>query len=174
MKTYKGYSKDKISVEDYNQLANGYDVTNEFKKKWEKSFANGIVIPKDDYNQKTLSESPRALIEEEEEKKLGENTKVKEADKRKVEEGLQVRNIAVDSLKDKPNEGPSSAKKKKKTSTSTDYVAYLKEKNDRDFALRSEELKLSQKQLDMEMKESEVRRKKDDAILEILIKPMNK
>ncbi|ESO88608.1 hypothetical protein LOTGIDRAFT_165392 [Lottia gigantea] len=30
-KTYKGYSKDKISVEDYIRLASGQDVTNEFK-----------------------------------------------------------------------------------------------------------------------------------------------
>ncbi|ESO84692.1 hypothetical protein LOTGIDRAFT_168560 [Lottia gigantea] len=37
-KTFKGYSKDKISVEDYIRLASGLDVTNEFKKPWVKSF----------------------------------------------------------------------------------------------------------------------------------------
>ncbi|ESP00355.1 hypothetical protein LOTGIDRAFT_173258 [Lottia gigantea] len=31
-KTFKGYSNDKISVEDYIRLASGHDVTNEFKK----------------------------------------------------------------------------------------------------------------------------------------------
>ncbi|ESO96535.1 hypothetical protein LOTGIDRAFT_159950 [Lottia gigantea] len=46
-KTFKGYSNDKISVEDYIRLASGHDVTNEFKKPWEKSFTNGVVIPKD-------------------------------------------------------------------------------------------------------------------------------
>ncbi|ESP02093.1 hypothetical protein LOTGIDRAFT_157242 [Lottia gigantea] len=33
-KTFKGYSKDKIGVEDYIRLASGHDVTNEFKKPW--------------------------------------------------------------------------------------------------------------------------------------------
>ncbi|ESO99318.1 hypothetical protein LOTGIDRAFT_158399 [Lottia gigantea] len=37
-KTFKGYSKDKISVEDFNQLASGHDVMNEFKKKMGKKF----------------------------------------------------------------------------------------------------------------------------------------
>ncbi|ESO82747.1 hypothetical protein LOTGIDRAFT_155765 [Lottia gigantea] len=46
-KTFKGYSNDKISVEDYVQLASGHDVSNEFKKPWEKSFSNGVVIPND-------------------------------------------------------------------------------------------------------------------------------
>ncbi|ESO85444.1 hypothetical protein LOTGIDRAFT_154938 [Lottia gigantea] len=44
-KTFKGYSKDKISVEGYIRLASGHDVTNEFKKPWVKSFTDGIVIP---------------------------------------------------------------------------------------------------------------------------------
>ncbi|ESO94750.1 hypothetical protein LOTGIDRAFT_160992 [Lottia gigantea] len=38
--TFKGYSNDKIAVEDYIRLASGHDVTNEFKKPWEKSFTN--------------------------------------------------------------------------------------------------------------------------------------
>ncbi|ESO86183.1 hypothetical protein LOTGIDRAFT_167417 [Lottia gigantea] len=46
-KTFKGYSNDKISVEDYVQLASGHDVSNEFNKPWEKSFTNGVVIPND-------------------------------------------------------------------------------------------------------------------------------
>ncbi|ESP04491.1 hypothetical protein LOTGIDRAFT_170735 [Lottia gigantea] len=46
-KTFKGYSNDKISVEDYVQLATGHDVSNEFKKPWERSFTNGVVIPND-------------------------------------------------------------------------------------------------------------------------------
>ncbi|ESO87379.1 hypothetical protein LOTGIDRAFT_166527 [Lottia gigantea] len=46
-KTFKGYSNDNISVEDYVQLASGHDVSNEFKKPWEKSFTNGVVIPND-------------------------------------------------------------------------------------------------------------------------------
>ncbi|ESO82248.1 hypothetical protein LOTGIDRAFT_170160 [Lottia gigantea] len=46
-KTFKGYSTDKISVEDYVQLASGHDVLNKFKKPWEKSFTNGVVIPND-------------------------------------------------------------------------------------------------------------------------------
>ncbi|ESP04448.1 hypothetical protein LOTGIDRAFT_176339 [Lottia gigantea] len=46
-KTFKGYSSDKISVEDYVQLASGHDVSNEFNKPWEKSFTNGVVIPND-------------------------------------------------------------------------------------------------------------------------------
>ncbi|ESO99376.1 hypothetical protein LOTGIDRAFT_158463 [Lottia gigantea] len=46
-KTFKGYSNDKISVEDYVQLATGHDVSNEFNKPWEKSFTNGVVIPND-------------------------------------------------------------------------------------------------------------------------------
>ncbi|ESO91120.1 hypothetical protein LOTGIDRAFT_153554 [Lottia gigantea] len=46
-KTFKGYSNDKISVEDYIRLASGHDVTNEFKKPWVKSFTNGVVIPDD-------------------------------------------------------------------------------------------------------------------------------
>ncbi|ESO87867.1 hypothetical protein LOTGIDRAFT_166168 [Lottia gigantea] len=55
-KTFKGYSNDKISVEDYIQLASGHDLTNEFKKRWENSFTNGIVIPKDDDKQKKVLE----------------------------------------------------------------------------------------------------------------------
>ncbi|ESO98469.1 hypothetical protein LOTGIDRAFT_174280 [Lottia gigantea] len=46
-KTFKGYSNDKISVEDYVQLASGHDVSNEFNKPWEKSFTNRVVIPND-------------------------------------------------------------------------------------------------------------------------------
>ncbi|ESP01481.1 hypothetical protein LOTGIDRAFT_172650 [Lottia gigantea] len=46
-KTFKGYSNDKIAVEDYIRLASGH----EFKKPWEKSFTNGVVIPKDDDQQ---------------------------------------------------------------------------------------------------------------------------
>ncbi|ESO88750.1 hypothetical protein LOTGIDRAFT_165163 [Lottia gigantea] len=46
-KTFKRYSNDKISVEDYVQLASGHDVSNEFNKPWEKSFTNGVVIPND-------------------------------------------------------------------------------------------------------------------------------
>ncbi|ESP01415.1 hypothetical protein LOTGIDRAFT_157596 [Lottia gigantea] len=46
-KTFKGYSNDKISVEDYVQLASGHDVSNQFNKPWEKSFTNGVVIPND-------------------------------------------------------------------------------------------------------------------------------
>ncbi|ESO91836.1 hypothetical protein LOTGIDRAFT_163197 [Lottia gigantea] len=46
-KTFKGYSNDKISVEDYVQLASGHDVSNKFNKPWEKSFTNGVVIPND-------------------------------------------------------------------------------------------------------------------------------
>ncbi|ESP04243.1 hypothetical protein LOTGIDRAFT_170940 [Lottia gigantea] len=46
-KTFKGYSNDKISVEDYVQLASGQDVSNEFNKPREKSFTNGVVIPND-------------------------------------------------------------------------------------------------------------------------------
>ncbi|ESO82750.1 hypothetical protein LOTGIDRAFT_155768 [Lottia gigantea] len=56
-KTFKGYSKDKISIEDYIRLANGHDVTNEFKKPWVKSFTNGVVIPKDDDKQKKVFRS---------------------------------------------------------------------------------------------------------------------
>ncbi|ESO85699.1 hypothetical protein LOTGIDRAFT_155190 [Lottia gigantea] len=46
-KTFKGYSKDQIFVEDNIRLASGLDVTNEFKKPWVKSFTDGIVIPND-------------------------------------------------------------------------------------------------------------------------------
>ncbi|ESO85510.1 hypothetical protein LOTGIDRAFT_154997 [Lottia gigantea] len=53
-KTFKGYSNDKIAVEDYIRLASGHDVTNEFTKPWEKSFTNGVVIPKDDDKQKKV------------------------------------------------------------------------------------------------------------------------
>ncbi|ESO97651.1 hypothetical protein LOTGIDRAFT_152742 [Lottia gigantea] len=56
-KTFKGYSKGKISVEDYIRLASGLDVTNEFKKPWVKSFTNGVVIPKDDDKQKKVFRS---------------------------------------------------------------------------------------------------------------------
>ncbi|ESP04438.1 hypothetical protein LOTGIDRAFT_170831 [Lottia gigantea] len=61
-KTFKGYSKDKISVEDYIRLANGHDVTNEFKKPWVKSFTNGVVIPKDDDKQKKVFRSYLNLV----------------------------------------------------------------------------------------------------------------
>ncbi|ESO98149.1 hypothetical protein LOTGIDRAFT_174325 [Lottia gigantea] len=57
IKTFKGYSKEKITVEDYIRLANGHDVTNEFKKPWVKSFTNGVVIPKDDDKQKKVFRS---------------------------------------------------------------------------------------------------------------------
>ncbi|ESO90503.1 hypothetical protein LOTGIDRAFT_164088 [Lottia gigantea] len=56
-KTFKGYSNDKIAVEDYIRLASGHDVTNEFKKPREKSFTNGVVIPKDDDKQKKVFRS---------------------------------------------------------------------------------------------------------------------
>ncbi|ESP03495.1 hypothetical protein LOTGIDRAFT_171433 [Lottia gigantea] len=39
-KTFKGYSNDKIAVEDYIRLASEHDVTNEFTKPWGKSFTN--------------------------------------------------------------------------------------------------------------------------------------
>ncbi|ESP02059.1 hypothetical protein LOTGIDRAFT_157200 [Lottia gigantea] len=61
-KTFKGYSKDKISVEDYIRLASGLDVTNEFKKPWVKSFTNGVVIPKDDDKQKKVFRSYLNLV----------------------------------------------------------------------------------------------------------------
>ncbi|ESO82895.1 hypothetical protein LOTGIDRAFT_155937 [Lottia gigantea] len=51
-KTFKSYSNDKIGVEDYIQLSSGHYVRSEFNKRWEKSFTNGIVIPKDDDKQK--------------------------------------------------------------------------------------------------------------------------
>ncbi|ESO91867.1 hypothetical protein LOTGIDRAFT_163228 [Lottia gigantea] len=54
---HRGYSKDKISVDDYIRLASGLDVTNEFKKPWVKSFTNGVVIPKDDDKQKKVFRS---------------------------------------------------------------------------------------------------------------------
>ncbi|ESO82653.1 hypothetical protein LOTGIDRAFT_155666 [Lottia gigantea] len=53
-KTFKGYSNNKTSVEDYIQLACGHDVSNEFNKRWERSFTNGVVIPKDDDKQKKV------------------------------------------------------------------------------------------------------------------------
>ena len=46
-KTFKGYTKSKLSVEDYLKLANGEDIENEFDKPWKKSFTDGVVIPKD-------------------------------------------------------------------------------------------------------------------------------
>ncbi|ESO99323.1 hypothetical protein LOTGIDRAFT_158410 [Lottia gigantea] len=61
-KTFKGYSKDKISVEDYIRLASGLDVTNEFEKPWIKSFTNGVVIPKDDDKQKKVFRSYLNLV----------------------------------------------------------------------------------------------------------------
>ncbi|ESO88843.1 hypothetical protein LOTGIDRAFT_165263 [Lottia gigantea] len=61
-KTFKGYSNDKIAVEDYIQLASGHDVTNEFKKPWEKSFTNGVVIPKDDDKQMKVFRSYLTLV----------------------------------------------------------------------------------------------------------------
>ncbi|ESO99333.1 hypothetical protein LOTGIDRAFT_158419 [Lottia gigantea] len=61
-KTFKGYSKDKISVEDYIRLASGLDVTNEFKKPWVKSSTNGVVIPKDDDKQKRVFRSYLNLV----------------------------------------------------------------------------------------------------------------
>ncbi|ESO91852.1 hypothetical protein LOTGIDRAFT_163211 [Lottia gigantea] len=51
-KTFKGYSNNKTSIEDYIQLASGHDVSNEFNKRWERSFTNGVAIPKDDDKQK--------------------------------------------------------------------------------------------------------------------------
>ncbi|ESO91805.1 hypothetical protein LOTGIDRAFT_163165 [Lottia gigantea] len=62
IKTFKGYSKDKITVQDYIRLANGHDVTNEFKKPWVKSFTNGVVIPKDDDKQKKVFRSYLNLV----------------------------------------------------------------------------------------------------------------
>ncbi|ESO97163.1 hypothetical protein LOTGIDRAFT_174549 [Lottia gigantea] len=61
-KTFKGYSNDKIAVEDDIRLASGHDVTNEFKKPWEKSFTNGVVIPKDDDKQKKVFRSYLNLV----------------------------------------------------------------------------------------------------------------
>ncbi|ESO90879.1 hypothetical protein LOTGIDRAFT_163768 [Lottia gigantea] len=61
-KTFKGYSNDKIAVEDYIRLDSGQDVTNEFKKPWEKSFPNGVVIPKDDDKQKKVFRSYLNLV----------------------------------------------------------------------------------------------------------------
>ncbi|ESO85148.1 hypothetical protein LOTGIDRAFT_176070 [Lottia gigantea] len=61
-KTFKGYSKDKISVEDYIRLASGHDVTNEYKKPWVKSFTNGVVIPKADDKQKKVFRSYLNLV----------------------------------------------------------------------------------------------------------------
>ncbi|ESO95570.1 hypothetical protein LOTGIDRAFT_175146 [Lottia gigantea] len=61
-KTLKGYSNDKVDVEDYFQLASGHDVTNEFNKRWEKRFTNGIVIPKDDDTQKKVFKSYLNLV----------------------------------------------------------------------------------------------------------------
>ncbi|ESO92972.1 hypothetical protein LOTGIDRAFT_161999 [Lottia gigantea] len=52
-KTFKGYSNDKIAVEDYIRLASGHDVTNEFKK---------VVIPKDDDKQKKVFRSYLNLV----------------------------------------------------------------------------------------------------------------
>ncbi|ESP03287.1 hypothetical protein LOTGIDRAFT_171633 [Lottia gigantea] len=61
-KTFKGYSNDKIAVEDYIRLASGHDVTNEFKKPWEKSFTNGVVILKDDDKQMQVFRSYLNLV----------------------------------------------------------------------------------------------------------------
>ncbi|ESP03436.1 hypothetical protein LOTGIDRAFT_171373 [Lottia gigantea] len=52
----------KENVEDYIQLPSGHDVTNEFKKRWEKSFTYGIVIPKDDDKQKKVFRSYLNLV----------------------------------------------------------------------------------------------------------------
>ncbi|ESO93002.1 hypothetical protein LOTGIDRAFT_162025 [Lottia gigantea] len=62
IKTFKGYSKDKITVDVYIRLANGHDVTNEFKKPWVKRFINGVVIPKDDDKQKKVFRSYLNLV----------------------------------------------------------------------------------------------------------------
>ncbi|ESO91814.1 hypothetical protein LOTGIDRAFT_163174 [Lottia gigantea] len=59
-KTFKGYSYNKTSVEDYIQLASGHDVSNEFNKRW--SFTNGVVIPKDDDKQKKVFRSYLNLV----------------------------------------------------------------------------------------------------------------
>ncbi|ESO90763.1 hypothetical protein LOTGIDRAFT_163645 [Lottia gigantea] len=56
-KTFRGYSNNKTSVEDYIRLASGHDVSNEFNKRGERSFTNGIVIPKDDDKQKKVFKS---------------------------------------------------------------------------------------------------------------------
>ncbi|ESO89867.1 hypothetical protein LOTGIDRAFT_164555 [Lottia gigantea] len=61
-KTFKGYSNNKTSVEDYIQLASGHDVSNEFNKRWERSFTNGVVIPKDDDKQKKVFRSYLNLV----------------------------------------------------------------------------------------------------------------
>ncbi|ESO85480.1 hypothetical protein LOTGIDRAFT_154970 [Lottia gigantea] len=61
-KTFKGYFNNKTSVEDYIQLASGHDVTNEFNKRWERSFTNGVVIPKDDDKQKKVFRSYLNLV----------------------------------------------------------------------------------------------------------------
>ncbi|ESO94776.1 hypothetical protein LOTGIDRAFT_161026 [Lottia gigantea] len=54
-KTFKGYSKYKIKVDDYIRLASGHDVTNEFDKPWGKSFTDGIVIPNEKQTKKFRS-----------------------------------------------------------------------------------------------------------------------
>ncbi|ESP03547.1 hypothetical protein LOTGIDRAFT_171341 [Lottia gigantea] len=56
-KTLKGYFNNKTGVEDYIRLASGHDMSNEFNKRWERSFTNGIVIPKDDDKQKKVFKS---------------------------------------------------------------------------------------------------------------------
>ncbi|ESO87226.1 hypothetical protein LOTGIDRAFT_154729 [Lottia gigantea] len=58
-KTFKGYSNDKIAVEDHIRLAS------EFKKPWEKSFTNGVVILKDDDKQKKVFRSYPNLVKRE-------------------------------------------------------------------------------------------------------------
>ncbi|ESO85887.1 hypothetical protein LOTGIDRAFT_167641 [Lottia gigantea] len=61
-KTFKGYSNNKTSVEDCIQLASEHDVSNEFNKRWERSFMNGVVIPKDDDKQKKVFRSYLNLV----------------------------------------------------------------------------------------------------------------
>ncbi|ESP02400.1 hypothetical protein LOTGIDRAFT_172058 [Lottia gigantea] len=56
-KTFKGYFNDKISVDDNIQLANGHDVSNEFTKRWERIFTNGIVTSKDEDKQNKVFRS---------------------------------------------------------------------------------------------------------------------
>ncbi|ESO92236.1 hypothetical protein LOTGIDRAFT_162891 [Lottia gigantea] len=54
-KTFKGYSNDNITVEDYIKLASGHDVKNEFNKRWEKSITDGIVNPDEKQTKKFRS-----------------------------------------------------------------------------------------------------------------------
>ncbi|ESO87076.1 hypothetical protein LOTGIDRAFT_154566 [Lottia gigantea] len=61
-KTFKGYSNDKITVDDYIRLASGHDISNKFKEKWKKSFINGVIIPKDDDQQKKVFRSYLNLV----------------------------------------------------------------------------------------------------------------